>query len=89
MSIEAYIAIFVLCLLAEALLSGLKRFYWGLILPIAVAVVFFITLDESFYELLVFETLLYIAERAVVKIVNVLRGKRKLNEEQKSKIEDL
>lgn len=89
MSIEAYIAIFVLCLLAEAVLSGLKRFYWGLILPVAAAVVFFITLDEGFYELLVFETLLYIAERAVVKIVNVLRGKRKLNEEQKSKIEDL
>ena len=89
MSIEAYIAIFVLCLLAEAVLSGLKRFYWGLIIPVITAVVFFVTIDEGFYELLVFETLLYIAERAVVKIINVLRGKRKLNEEQKSKIEDL
>lgn len=89
MSIEAYVAIFVICLLAEAVLSGLKRFYWGLIIPIVTAIVFFITLDEGFYDLLVLETLLFIMERIVVKIIDAIRGKKKLTEEQRSKIEDL
>lgn len=89
MRIEGYVAIFVICLLLESITAGIKKFYWGLILPMLTVIIFYITLNESFYELLVFETLVYIIERLVLKIVRAVKNKNTHKKIDTTKIKDL
>lgn len=83
------IAIYVLTLLAESLLSSLKNVIWGLILPIATSIIFIITKNESLYQLLFWQTVVFMASKFLFLIINAIIAKKRNSKIDESKIKDL
>ncbi|MCD8373129.1 MAG: hypothetical protein LUD27_07510 [Clostridia bacterium] len=89
MEIEIYVVIYIVCLIAECALSGLRHFYFGLIIPVLTAVVFFVTIDDSLYELLAAETIVFVVMRAAKLIASAIKKKKRQSEIDKSRAQDL
>lgn len=83
------IAIYVLTLLAESLLSSLKNVIWGLILPIATSIIFIITKNESLYQLLFWQTVVLMATKSLFLIIKAIIAKKRNSKIDESKIKDL
>lgn len=83
------IAIYVLTLLAESLLSSLKNVIWGLILPISTSIIFIITKNESLYQLLFWQTVVFMATKSLFLIINAIIAKKRNSKIDESKIKDL
>lgn len=83
------IAIYVLSLLAESLLSSLKNVIWGLILPILTSIIFIITKNESLYQLLFWQTVVFMATKSLFLIINAIIAKKRNSKIDESKIKDL
>lgn len=83
------IAIYVLTLLAESLLSSLKNVIWGLILPIATSIIFIITKNESLYQLLFWQTVVFMATKFLFLIIKAIIAKKRNSKIDESKIKDL
>lgn len=83
------IAIYVLTLLAESLLSSLKNVIWGLILPIATSIIFIITKNESLYQLLFWQTVVFMASKFLFLIIKAIIAKKRNSKIDESKIKDL
>ncbi|MEG1394928.1 MAG: hypothetical protein RSD04_04160 [Clostridia bacterium] len=83
------VAIYVLTLLAESILSSLKNAIFGLILPIATSIIFMITKNESLYQLLFWQTIVFMITKALFLIIKAINGRKKNSKIDKSKIKDL
>lgn len=83
------IAIYVLTLLAESLLSSLKNVIWGLILPISTSIIFIITKNESLYQLLFWQTVVFMASKFLFLIIKAIIAKKRNSKIDESKIKDL
>lgn len=83
------IAIYVLTLLAESLLSSLKNVIWGLILPIATSIIFIITKNESLYQLLFWQIVVFMATKSLFLIIKAIIAKKRNSKIDESKIKDL
>lgn len=80
------IAIYVLTLLAESLLSSLKNVIWGLILPIATSIIFIITKNESLYQLLFWQTVVFMATKSLFLIIKAIIAKKETAKLMKAKL---
>lgn len=78
-----------LTLLAESLLSSLKNVIWGLILPIATSIIFIITKNESLYQLLFWQTVVFMATKSLFLIIKAIIAKKRNSKIDESKIKDL
>lgn len=87
--LSIFIAIYVLTLLAESLLSSLKNVIWGLILPIATSIIFIITKNESLYQLLFWQTVVFMASKSLSLIIKAIIAKKRNSKIDESKIKDL
>lgn len=87
--LSIFIAIYVLTLLAESLLSSLKNVIWGLILPIATSIIFIITKNESLYQLLFWQTVVFMASKSLFLIIKAIIAKKRNSKIDESKIKDL
>lgn len=80
------IAIYVLTLLAESLLSSLKNVIWGLILPIATSIIFIITKNESLYQLLFWQIVVFMATKSLFLIIKAIIAKKETAKLMKAKL---
>ena len=83
------IAIYVLSLLAESLLASRKNVIWGLILPIVTSIIFIITKNESMYQLLFWQTVVFMLTKALFLLITTVITKKKNKKIDEIKIKDL
>ena len=83
------IAIYVLSLLAESLLASRKNVIWGLILPIVTSIIFIITKNESMYQLLFWQTVVFMLTKALFLLITTVITKKKNKKIDEIKINDL
>ena len=83
------IAIYVLSLLAESLLASRKNVIWGLILPIVTSIIFIISKNESLYQLLFWQTVVFMFTKVLFLLINAIIAKKKIDKIDRIKIKDL